>query len=98
VTIWLPSAILDCPFRPAIDAAILEVREDSLDGVAYTEATYRNHREPAMQERFSKPERLVSCLAPGMKSRLQLLSVDVCFPLKDKQMGIRSDTKSLRRT
>lgn len=40
VTIWFPSVILYCPFRPSIDAAILEVRQISRDNVMYTKITY----------------------------------------------------------
>lgn len=86
VTIWFPSAILYCPYQPAIDAAILEVRQINTDNVMYTEITYRNHREPMMPNRFSNPERLVACLAPGMRSKLQHVSVEVRYPLEEHEL------------
>ena len=87
VTVLVPSAILDCPFRPAIDAAILEVHQESIGGVLYTGITYRNYREPMTPERFSKPERLVACLAPGMKSKLRHLFFDVRYPLQEHEFA-----------
>ena len=36
VKILIPSAILHSPYRPAIDAAVLEVRETSIDNVMWT--------------------------------------------------------------
>jgi hypothetical protein len=86
VTVWVPSGILVCPFSPVIDAAILEVREQNINGVMYTEITYRNHREPMMPDRFSKPERLAACLAPGMKSELKHLFFEVRYPLEAHEL------------
>jgi len=85
VTIWIPSAILWCPFQPVIDAAVLEVLQTSMDGVAYTAMTYRNYREPVMPDRFSKPERLVACLAPGLRSKLQHTSPEIRHPLEQHE-------------
>ena len=51
-----------------------------------SEITYRNHREPMTPERFSKPERLVACLAPGMKSDLRHLFFEVRFPLEEHEL------------
>lgn len=81
VTIWFPSAILYCPFNPAIDRAILEVGHASIDGIDYQEITYRNNREPTLPDRFHRPERLTLCVAPGMRSKLQLVSIEVRYPL-----------------
>lgn len=86
VTIWIPSAILYSPYSPAIDAAILEVRQQSVDNVTYTEITYRNNREPTMPDRFSKPERLVACLSPGAPQRLQLVRPEIRFPLEAHEL------------
>jgi hypothetical protein len=86
VTVWVPSGILMSPFQPVIDPAILEVQQRNIEGVMYTEITYRNNREPMTPERFSKPERLVACLAPGMKSELRHLFFDVRYPLEAHEL------------
>ncbi len=86
VTVWVPSAILASPYRPMIDSAILEVRERNMEGVTYTEITYRNHREPMKPDRFSEPERLVACLAPGMRSDLRHLFFEVRRPLESHEL------------
>jgi len=86
VTVWVPSDILASAFSAVIDAAILEVRQENIDGVMYTEITYRNHREPMTPERFSKPERLVACLAPGMRTDLRHLFFEVRYPLEPREL------------
>ena len=86
VTIWIPSALLHSTYSPAIDAAILEVRQQSVNNVTYTEITYRNNREPTMPDRFSKPERLVACLSPGAPQRLQLVRPEIRFPLEAHEL------------
>jgi hypothetical protein len=85
VTILIPSAILCSPYRPAIDAAILEVRDRSIENVMWTEITYRNNRE-TKPDRFSKPERLVACVSPGSPQILQLVRPEFRFPLNDHEL------------
>lgn len=86
VTIWIPSAILYSPYSPAIDAAILEVRQQSANNVMSTEITYRNNREPTMPNRFSNPERLVACVSPGAPQRLQLVRPEIRYPLEEHEL------------
>jgi hypothetical protein len=86
VTVWVPSAILLSPFNPVIDAAILEVFQTDLEGVAYTGITYRNYREPMMPSRFSNPERLVARVTPGMRPKLQYLFFEARSPLQHHEL------------
>ncbi len=81
VTVCVPSLLFCSPFNPSIDAAILEVTQRTIGDVDYKEITYRNYREPLMPNRHSKPERLVTCLAPGMKSKLRHISLELRSPL-----------------
>ena len=85
VTIWIPSSILHSQYHPAIDTAVLEVREISVDDVMWTEITYRNNRE-TQPDRFSTPERLVTCVSPGSPQRLQLVRLEIRFPLEDHEL------------
>lgn len=85
VRIWIPSAILYAHYRPAIDSAILEVHDRSINNVMWTEITYRNNREPK-PDRFSRPERLVSCVSPGSSQVLQLVRPEVRFPLEPHEL------------
>jgi hypothetical protein len=86
VTIWIPSAILNSPYQPVIDAAILEVRAVSVNNVNYAEITYRNNREPK-PDRFSKPERLVTCVSPGSAQVLQLVRPEIRYPLDASELA-----------
>ena len=85
VSILIPSAILYCPYRPAIDAAVLEVRDISVENVLWTEITYRNNREPK-PDRLSRPERLVTCVSPGSSQVLQLVRPEIRFPLEAREL------------
>ena len=87
VTVGIPSGILDSAYNPVIDAAILEVSHEAIDGIPYTMATYRNHREPIQPERIGRKERLVKCLAPGMRSNLQHLFFEVRYPLNEDELA-----------
>jgi hypothetical protein len=60
--------------------------ERNMESVTYTEITYRNYREPMMPDRFSEPERLVACLAPGMRSDLRHLFFEVRRPLEAHEL------------
>ena len=100
VAIWIPSALLHSPYNPVIDAAILEVRQQSVNNVTYTEISYRNNREPTMHDRFSKPERLVACLSPGSPQRLQPVRLEIRCPLEahelDTPIRYRITAKNMR--
>jgi hypothetical protein len=95
VTIKVPSSILYGTYRPVADPAVLEVHEDAVENTRYTVVRYRNNRE-SLDEYTRKAdalirvsgitERLVSRLAPGMRSPLKPIEIEVKFPLSESDL------------
>ena len=87
VTVWFPAAIHNT-YRTAIDPAILQVGAETINGVQFTVLTYCNHREPMMGKGHAV-ERLVRCLAPGMRSQLKYVFFNLPHSLGEHDLEKR---------